>query len=435
MDSSVSRRDWFRLVGAAGALAMPLSGADEAADRIRRLRWWHAARFGMVIHWGLYSVLGRHEWAMEMEAIPVREYEQLAARFKPRPGAPREWAKLARRAGQRYMVMTTKHHEGFCLFNTRTTNYCAPRQACGRDLVAEYVEAAHAEGLRVGFYFSLMDWHNPDGARCATDEAARRRFVDTVHTQIRELLSNYGKIDILWYDYDWPLDPKGWESERMNRMVFELQPDIVVNDRNGLPGDFSTPEQEIVPDKSGHAWETCMTLNESWGYQRADDDMKSAKTVLRNLITCARSTGNYLLNVGPDGDGAIPKPSADVLSAIGAWLDKYGSTIYESEVCKVGGSVFANFTRKGNTLFTHVYFWQGETFSIGGLKVKVRSARLLPSGRAVQFKQTPLRLKFTGLPRRAPDEPVSVIALECDGEPAQSLMMVRKERPRNGRIA
>jgi alpha-L-fucosidase len=434
LDSSVSRRDWFRVLGAAGAV-MPLSGADEAADRKRRLDWWHRARFGMFVHWGLYSMLGRHEWAMEMEAIPVREYERLASEFKPKPNAAREWAKLARRAGQRYIVMTAKHHEGFCLFETKTTDYCAPRQACGRDLAAEFVQAARAEGLRPGFYFSLMDWHHPDGARCAQDAAARRRFVDYVHAQVRELMTRYGKIDILWYDYDWPLDRSGWESERMNRMVFDLQPDIVVNDRNGLIGDFSTPEQEIVPDKTGHSWETCMTMNESWGYQRADDNWKSARTVVRNLITCARSTGNYLLNIGPAGDGSIPQPSAGVLEAVGSWLEKYGAAIYESEFCKVGGSVFANFTRKGNTLFVHLHFWPGETFSIGGLNVKVTSATLLPRGEPVRFEQSRLRLTFRGLPRTAPDELVTVIALECDGEPTQSLMPVRKERPRDGLIA
>ncbi|MBX5479563.1 MAG: alpha-L-fucosidase, partial [Pyrinomonas methylaliphatogenes] len=235
----LSRRECIKLLGAGAITAAtapldlaqtsPASAQEDpyARDRERRMRWWHEAKFGMFIHWGLYSVLGRHEWVMEMEGIPVSEYEQLAKRFNPRPGAPREWARLARRAGQKYMVLTTKHHEGFCLFETQTTNYCAPKQAAGRDLVREFVEAARAEGLRVGFYYSLMDWHHPDGARCAEDEAARKRFVEYIHTQIRELMTNYGKIDILWYDVAWPLDAKGWESEKMNRMVFELQPDII----------------------------------------------------------------------------------------------------------------------------------------------------------------------------------------------------------------
>src|SRR5690349_17222417 len=227
------------------------AATPQDADRERRMKWWHEARFGMFIHWGLYSVLGRHEWVMENEAIPVADYEQLAKRFQPKPNAAQAWARLAKAAGQKYMVMTSKHHEGFCNFDTKLTNYCAPKQGPGRDLAREYVEAARAEGMRVGFYYSLMDWHHPDGARCATDEAARKRFVDYTHGLIRELLTNYGKIDVLWYDVSWPLDAWGWESERMNKMVFELQPEIIVNNRNALPGDFSTPEQEIVADKRG----------------------------------------------------------------------------------------------------------------------------------------------------------------------------------------
>ena len=240
----MSRRDHLRFLGtSATALAgsaagvLPLgnhavfgaepaglgpASAEEQADRDRRMKWWHEARFGMFIHWGLYAVIGQHEWAMEVEGIPVAQYQQLAKHFTPQPHAAREWAKLAKRAGQKYMVMTTKHHEGFCNFDTKLTNYCAPKQACGRDLVAEFVEAARGEGLRVGFYYSLMDWHHPDGARCLTDEAARARFVEYTHGLIRELMTQYGKIDILWYDVDWPLSAEQWESEKMNKMVFRV---------------------------------------------------------------------------------------------------------------------------------------------------------------------------------------------------------------------
>src|SRR5580693_5852152 len=300
-----SRRDYLKaltagtlLTGAAcktqpaeqPVAAVAQSPASPPPEHDRRIQWWRDAKFGMFIHWGLYSQLGRQEWVMSVEDIPVAEYEKLAKTFKPKPDAARAWARLAKQAGQKYMVMTTKHHEGFCLFDSKLTDYCAPKQGPGRDLVKEYVEAARAEGRRVGFYYSLMDWHHPDGARCATDEQARRRFVDYIHGQIHELLSNYGKIDVLWYDVAWPLDAKGWESEKMNDMVFKLQPDIIVNNRNQLDGDFATPEQRIQAEK--RAWETCMTMNGSWGYQRADDDWKSPKTVVRNLITCARDSGN-----------------------------------------------------------------------------------------------------------------------------------------------
>lgn len=404
--------------------------AGPPAGHERRIAWWRQARFGMFIHWGLYSVLGRHEWVMENEGIPIPEYEQLAGQFKPKPHAARDWARLAKQAGMKYMVMTSKHHEGFANFSSKLTDYCAPKKGPGRDLAAEFVEAARGEGLRCGFYYSLMDWHHPDGALCATDEQARRRFVDYIHGQIRELLTNYGKIDILWYDVPWPLDATGWESEKMNNMVFQLQPDIIVNNRNKLPGDFSTPEQRIVAE-ADKDWESCMTMNDSWGYQKADDNWKTPKTIVRNLITCARGGGNYLLNIGPKPDGSIPEESVRILTSVGKWVDQNQSTIFGAERCNVARSSYCNFSRKGNTLFIHVYDWPGDTVAIGGLKTRVKSARLLVSGREVKVEQDELRARFTGLPAAAPDALATVIAAECDSEPAQDMVeIVRKGRKR-----
>jgi alpha-L-fucosidase len=409
----------------------PSESAAVQADRARRMQWWHQARFGMFIHWGLYSVLGRHEWVMENEGIPVSEYAPLAKHFKPKPNAAQAWAKLARQAGQKYMVMTTKHHEGFCQWDTKLTNYCAAKQGPGRDLVREYVDAARAEGLRVGFYYSLMDWHHPDGARSATDEAARRRFVDYTHGLIRELMTNYGKIDVLWYDVHWPLNAEQWESEKMNKMVFELQPDIIVNNRNGLPGDFATPEQRIEAAKSG-AWETCMTLNDSWGYQRSDDNWKSSRQIIRNLITCMRDEGNYLLNIGPRADGSIPEDSMHVLSDVGQWLARNGESIYPTETCQVRRSNYSSFTRKGNTLYMHVHYWPGEVVAFSGLQTSVKSARLLATGKKVEFDQDRFRVRLTGLPAEPPDHPVTTFAIECEAEPTQDSILVRKEKPREG---
>jgi alpha-L-fucosidase len=426
---------WPLATGAAafsrGLLSAQTKPGD-AADRARRMQWWHEARFGMFIHWGLYSVIGRHEWVMENEGIPVEEYEKLAKEFKPKPYPARAWAKLAKATGQKYMVMTTKHHEGFCHFETKHTNYCAPKQGPGRDLVKEFVEAARAEGLRVGFYHSLMDWHHPDGARCAKDEEARKRFVEYIHGEIRELMTQYGKIDVLWYDVAWPLDAAGWESERMNKMVFELQPDIIVNNRNLLPGDFSTPEQEIVADKSGHSWESCMTLNDSWGFHRADDAWKNPKQVIRNLIECSSQGGNYLLNIGPHADGSIPEESVKIFEEVGQWMQRNGDTIYASDVCEVNSSNYASFTRKGNTLFMHVYFWPGETVTLGGLLNQVKSVKLHASGSAVKFEQDRFRVRFVGLRAAAPDHPVTTLEIECDGVPKQSTRLIREERPRRG---
>jgi len=436
-----SRRGLLQSAGAAAALlprvargqntpprVNPAPTTSTIEDRDRRMQWWHEARFGMFIHFGLYSVLGRHEWAMEQEGIPISEYQQLAKQFNPQPHAARAWAKLAKTAGMKYMVMTTKHHEGFCLFNTKLTDYCAPKQAVGRDLVAEYVEAARSEGMRFGFYYSLMDWHHPDGARCKTDEAARRRFVDYIHGQVRELCTNYGKIDVLWYDVNWPLTPEGWESVQMNQMVRKLQPDILINNRSGIPEDFQTPEQHIqaydVP------WESCMTMNDSWGFQRADDNWKSPKTIVRNLLTCARDHGNYLLNIGPEGDGSIPEPSIEILTSVGRWMDQNNALIHHADRCQVKRSEFALFTRQGNTLFIHAYFWPGETLAVGGLQQKVLSAKLYPSGTPVRFEQEQFRVRFLGLPMFAPDPIATVLQVECDGEPTQDQNAIRVNRKR-----
>jgi len=445
MDSlNVSRRKMLLGTGASiAALAatnatLPALAQENAKpipatpEQIRRMEWWHAAKFGMFIHFGLYSQHARHEWAMEDEAIPIGEYTPLAQQFNPKPGSQRAWAKLAKAAGMKYMVMTTKHHEGFCNFDTKLTDYCATKQGPKRDLVREYVEAARAEGLRVGFYYSLMDWHHPDGARCATDPEARKRFVAYTHGLIRELMTNYGKIDVLWYDVSWPLNREGWESDKMDAMVRQLQPDIIVNNRNQMPGDFSTPEQKIVAETNGRAWESCMTLNDSWGYQRADDNWKSSKTIVRNLISCARDGGNYLLNIGPRGDGSIPEESVQVLTEVGHWMANNGDTIYKSDLCQPRRSNYASYTRTGNTLYMHVHFWPGTDVAISGLQTKVKSARLLKTGESVTVNQDPYRVHLTGLPAKAPDSPVTTIALECESEPKQDTDFVRKNKPRAG---
>jgi alpha-L-fucosidase len=425
------------LMAAAPAVAQPPTGRDPSAgastpDQQRRMKWWHEAKFGMFIHFGLYAARGRHEWDMEDEAVPVHEYEKLTAGFDPAPGSARKWAQLAKAAGMKYMVLTSKHHEGFCNWDTKLTNYNAMQFGPRRDVIREFVDAARAEGLRCGFYDSLMDWHHPDGARCQTDPAARRRFVDYTHGLVRELMTNYGKIDILWYDVSWPLDAAGWESEKMNQMVFSLQPDIIVNNRNRLAGDFSTPEQTVKGEEGGRAWESCMTLNDSWGYQRADDNWKTPRTVIRNLITCARDGGNYLLNIGPEPDGSIPPESVRILTAVGDWMKTGGQAIYGAERCQVARSTYANFTRKGNTLYMHVHFWPGSDVSIAGLRQKVLSAKLLKGGQSLQVSQDGFRTLITGLPAAAPDAPVATIVLECDAAPVQDTDYVRINKPRAG---
>ncbi|MFA6134210.1 MAG: alpha-L-fucosidase [Phycisphaerae bacterium] len=399
-----------------------------------RLEWWQDARFGLFLTWGLYSVIGRHEWAMVCEAIPMSEYELLAQRFKPDPNAARQWAKVAKQAGMKYMVMTAKHHEGFCLWDTQTTDYCAPRQACGRDLVAEYVQAARAEGLGVGIYYSLMDWHHPDGQKCAKDLAARKRYISYVHQQVRELCANYGKIDILWYDCALPLkSAAAWQTKKMNAMVRRLQPDILIDDRAHLPGDFKTHEQGIHYGFGGGPWETCMTLNDSWAYQAADDAWKSPKRIIRDLLACARGNGNYLLAVGPQADGMLPEEAVKILTTVGKWLAVNGAAVYGTDPCPLGNSVFSLPTRKGNKLYLNCYHWPGRQWSLPGWKFKVKSAHILATGQPLRFQQDRYRVRFMDCPKKPPQPLVTTIVLDCDRPPVRQMtreqVWTANERP------
>ncbi|MHB1001481.1 MAG: alpha-L-fucosidase [Armatimonadota bacterium] len=387
-------------------------------DRERRLEWFKAARFGMFVHWGLYSLIGRHEWAMNLEGIPIEEYEPYADAWKPSPGAARQWAKLAKQAGMRHIVLTAKHHEGFCLFDTKLTDYNSVKRGPGRDLVAEFVEAARAEGLKVGLYYSLMDWHHPDGARCWNDEAARKRFVEYTHGLVRELCTNYGKIDILWYDVPWPLSAKGWESEKLNAMVLELQPDIILNDRAGIPGDFGTPEQSITPPGPGRAWEAVMTFNSSWGYSPSDTEFKDARCVLRMLRLVASFRGNLMLNIGPAPDGSIPEPCVRTLHEVGDWLKEYGQSVYDA-TDQCGWTLNDNFDRprgftcKGNLFYVHFNVWPGKEWALNGMYSKVRSVRIM-NGPQVEFEQIGARVRMHNLPTCAPDPLMSVLEIEVE---------------------
>lgn len=395
------------------------------------MAWWIRARFGLFVHWGLYARLGRGEFAMNHERIPVREYEKLASDWKPRPGAAREWARLARQAGARYMVFTTKHHEGFCLWDTRQTGFNAMRLGPRRDLVREYVDACRAEGLKVGLYYSLMDWHHPDGARCVRDAKARRRFLDFTHGCVRELCTNYGRIDVLWYDIRWPLYAEnGWECDRLNAMVRSLQPHIVLNDRSGAPGDFATPEGVANPAPRGRPWECCMTTNGAWGWQPCpDEDWLGVRQILRLLRICAAYQGNLLLNVGPLPDGRVPPEAEARLRAVGRWLARHGEAVYGPSDW-IGGSVEKEintgaWTLKGKTAYFWCTRWPGRELTIGSFRTRVKRASLLATGRPVAFRQRGERLTLQGLPLRGPDREagVAVIRLECESKPRQVLGM------------
>ncbi len=403
---------------------------EEERDRVRRMKWWRRARFGMFVHWGLYSQVERGEWVMHRERFPLHEYEKLADTWQPKPRAAGDWARLARAAGMKYMVMTTKHHEGFCLWDTQQTDYNAVRRGPGRDLVREYVEACRRSGLKVGFYYSLMDWHHPDGWRCARSEKARRRFVDFTHGCVRELCSNYGKVDVLWYDVPAPLETAAlWESEKMNRMVRRLQPDVIINDRSRMPEDFGTPEESIRAAAGGRAWEACMTFNGAgvWGYQPAPpEDWCSVRAVLGMLRRVTAGGGNLLLNIGPRADGSVPEEAVQRLAAVGKWLKKNGEAVY-GDVTRADWWTTAMhsgaWTQKGRTAYFWCTSWPGRELAIGRVHGAVERASILSTGRAVEFEQTRERLVLKDLPARCPDRTAGVAVIKLEGKSKLSQRM------------
>ncbi len=404
---------------------LSLSGAALAAHN-RRMDWWRRARFGMFIHYGLYSVVGRHEWVMNLERWPVDAYEKLADGLQPKPGAAHTWARLARQAGMKYVVLTTKHHEGFCLWDTAQTDYNAVQRGPRRDLIAEYVRACRDEGLRVGLYYSLMDWHHPDGARCAYDEAARRRFVEFTAGCVRELMSNYGRIDVLWYDVPWPLSgAKAWNTPAINRMARKLQPGLIINDRAWLCEDYTTPEERITPPAPGRDFEACMTMNGSWGYMpSAMVDHCGAREAIGRLHKVTAGAGNLLLNIGPAPDGSVPAKSRRVLQTVGKWLADNGEAVYGrvDRVEDMEWQATGGWTAKGpRTRYFWCNRWAGDTLIFGGIKTRIRRITMLPDGRRIRFKQDPRRVILTGLPDTCPDSHADWVVFKVDfaGTPRQ----------------
>lgn len=381
------------------------------------MRWWLDARYGMFIHWGLYAIPARGEWVMHQEHIPHEEYAPLATQFNPRRYDPDTWVRLAKEAGMRYMVLTSRHHDGFSLFDSAYSDFTAPKTAAGRDLLREFVEACHRGGMPIGFYYSLLDWRYPAYFRGPQKDAAGwATLVDYVHAQVRELCTNYGQLDILWYDGGWPYTAEDWRSEELNAMVRQLQPGIIINNRAQLPADFDTPEQHVAASAPGRPWEACMTLNGSWGYNEADTDWKSPRQVIETLVRCASGGGNLLLNIGPKADGTVPPESERILRQVGDWLKNNGASIYGTDRSPFFSSTGMT-TLKGNTVFAHVLRWPGRQLTIPRILNQVRSVHMLHSGESVVFEQRGDRVMLDKLPARAPDALDTVIVLELDGAP------------------
>ena len=339
---------------------------DETAARIK---WFTDARFGMFIHFGAYSLAARHEWVKNYENVSDDEYARYVENFDPDMFDAKEWVQAAKDAGMKYIVLTTKHHDGFCLFDSKLTDYKVTNTPFGRDIVKEFADACHEAGIRCGFYYSLLDWHHPDytkdywypGCKGKSKEELAElnkgrdfsKYLDYMHGQVRELLTNYGRVDILWYDFttkthgapwwDTFKHTADWKGEELLSMTRELQPGIVVNDRlgNGVPADVVTPEQNKTwkwPTHGGKpapAWESCQTFSGSWGYSRDEMTWKDVRQILTMIIDNVSKGGNTILNVGPTGRGAFDARAKDRLAGVGAWMKYNGRSIYGGD-CRAG---------------------------------------------------------------------------------------------------
>jgi alpha-L-fucosidase len=400
-------------------------------ERVQRTKWMMDDRFGLFIHWGLYSIPARGEWIRSHEEISVEDYQPYFDEFNPTKYNPKKWAKLAKKAGMKYAVLTTKHHDGFCLFDSKLTDYKATNTLAGRDLVREYVDAFRAEGIKVGFYYSLLDWHHPDYPRYNEARHPMRNnelykdekvnfdnYIEYFHGQVKELLTNYGKIDVMWFDFSYESpnglrSGEGWKSEELVKMMRDIQPDIVIDNRlerhtqgdsdanpyddftagniESYTGDFVSPEQIIPPygmvDSKGTLlpWEACITLNKHWGYASSDKDYKSAEQVIRVLIECISKGGNLLLNVGPNAKGEIPLESVEILQTVGKWMDDNGESIYYCTRSEFAKPEWGRYTQNGKNLYAHIYDRGVGPTNFVGLANKVKRARLLKDGSEIKL--------------------------------------------------
>lgn len=422
--------------------------SETPQQRDARMAWFREARFGMFIHWGLYAIPAGHwngtkvsgtgEWIQTNAPIQVGDYEPLRDRFNPVMFDADAWARAAKRAGMKYIVITSKHHDGFCLFDSKLTDWDVMSTPFKRDIMKELADACRREGIRVCWYHSIMDWHHPDylprrkwEVRPAAG-ADMDRFQRYLEGQIAELLTNYGKIGILWFDGEWE---DTWTHERGVRLaehVRRLQPDIIINNRvdkgrndmAGLDkagqwaGDYGTPEQEVpATGFPGVDWESCMTMNDTWGYRSDDHNWKSSTQLIRTLCETASKGGNFLLNVGPTADGLIPQASLERMAEIGRWMDVNGESIYGTHASPFKRLPWGRCTSRPGILYLHVFEWPDDGYlRVPGLLSEATSARILGSDRALTLARAGDDVVVT-VPERPLHEAATVIKLEIRGEP------------------
>ena len=377
--------------------------------------WFVKDRLGMFIHWGTYALAARHEWVKNYERITDEDYQKYFDHFDPDLYDPKEWARLAKQAGMKYFVITTKHHEGFCLWDSKHTDYKTTNTPCGIDLLRPMVDAFRAEGLKVGFYYSLIDWHHPEFPvdkvhpqrddmefREKTKDRDVRKYAEYMRNQVEELLTQFGTIDILWFDFSYPgEDGKGkddWESEKLIELVRRLQPNVIVDNRLDLPGsaDIITPEQyqpdQALTDEDGNpvVWEACQTFSGSWGYHRDEMTWKSVGQVLRMLIDGVSKDGNLLLNVGPTARGEIDYRAQERLAGMGDWMKYNSRSIYGCGPAPEGFECPRDcrytYNAESNRLYLHIFVWPFRTIALPKMSEKIEYVQLLHDASEVKFR-------------------------------------------------
>jgi alpha-L-fucosidase len=433
------------------ASAVAQTRAETPEQRDARMQWFRDARFGMFIHWGLYAQAagqwngkestGTGEWIMNDVKIPVADYEKLVTQFNPVKFDAKEWVRIAKAAGMKYIVITSKHHDGFCLFDSKVSDYDIMATPFKRDIMKELAEACHAEGIEICWYHSIMDWHHADAQEphYPTYNTAQKknpnftRYVETyLKPQIKELLTNYGKVGIVWFDGEWIPEWTEEMGQDMYAYCRSLQPGVIVNNRVGkgragmagmskdksAAGDYGTPEQEIpATGFPGIDWESCMTMNDTWGFKKSDKNWKSAAALIHNLIDCASKGGNFLLNVGPTGEGLIPQASVDRLAEVGRWMKINRESIYGTTASPFPKLPWGRCTQKPGKLYLHVYLWPADGKLFVPMSNKIKNVYLL-AGNDKSPTATPSgNGQIINLPMAAPDKTASVAVAEIDGEP------------------
>ena len=400
----------------AGALLAGTARAAEPKTLDERLQWWRDSRFGMFIHWGPVSLKGTEIGWSRGAQVPVAEYDQLHTKFNPAKFDADAWVAAAKQAGMKYVVLTTKHHDGFCLWDTKLTDHNIMNSPFRRDVVGELSAACRKQGLAFGTYYSTCDWHHPDfpltspGGRVQRETSNLDRYTEYLKGQVKELLTRYGPLHTIWFDM-----PQGFDAARGQGVidfVRSIQPDVLVNNRSGAKGDYDTPEQRVGGFQTDRPWETCMTIGSQWAW-KPDDPLKPLDECIRTLVQCAGGDGNLLLNVGPTPDGEIEARQVARLAEIGAWLRDYGESIYGTRGGPFKpGAQYAT-TRRGSAIYVHVFANAPEEVVLPALPRAIKSASVLKGG-DVEWKAEGggLRLALPGTLRHPID---TVVKLELDG--------------------